>query len=245
MIYFPGVGLGVVFILAYIVTEDYWINDLYVGIAIIATGFDTGLMAFGPLLQVLLDNIGWRSTQRVLAAMCLFGLSGVVAFKPLPADSQRQVDKDSMEKIDHNIPSETTSFLAENVQEQADSPGSLVDRFVEIWRFYCQIDFLFFSFAYFCYTWSYDAPFTFLLTLAESYNIPSTKASTLLTLFGVSGIVTRIMTLLIPGKKLSMTVIGLLVAFLVSGLSSLLTPLCYDYTTLVVYSLCIGSTLGE
>ena len=232
------------FILAYIVTENYWINNLYVGIAIITTGFEAGLMAFGPLLQVLLDTIGWRNTQRVIGAMCSFGLLGVIAFKPLPSKPQCHLDNDQMERLNENESSEKTLILQKNDQKQS-CCGSLVGRFVDIWRFYCQIDFLLFCFAYFCYTWSYDAPFTLLPTLAESYNIPSTKASTLLTLFGVSGIVIRILTILVPGEKMLLTVIGLLVAFFISGLSSLLTPLCYDYTTLVVYSLCIGSTLGK
>ena len=233
------------YIMAYIVTEHYWKKNLYASLAIITTGFETGLMTFGPLLQVLLDNIGWRTTQRVVATMCLFGLLGVIAFKPLPANSHSGDEQQVMPEDDQRVMSEKTAMLSRNAQEETGCCGKLMDRLLEMCRFYCKIDFLFFSLAYFCYVWSYDAPFTFMPLLAKSYGIPGTKASTLLTLFGVSGIVVRLFTLLIPGQKLSKTVLGLLVAFVISGVSSLLTPLCTDYATLAVYSLCAGSTLGK
>ena len=232
--YIPtGGGFGIMNIIAYIVTEHYWKKNLYASLAIITTGFETGLMAFGPLLQVLLDNLGWRNTQRVVAAMSLFGLLGVIAFKPLPANLHGEDEQPLMPEDDTRDQKETGCC------------GKLMNRLLEMCRFYRQVDFLIFSLAYLCYDWCQDVPFTFMPLLAENYGIPGTKASTLLTLFGVSGIVVRLFTLLIPGQKLSMTVLGLLVAFFISGLSSLLTPLCTDYTTLAVYSFCSGSTLGK
>ena len=240
-----GVGFGIMNIISYIVTEHYWKKNLYASLAIITTGFETGLMAFGPLLQVLLDNIGWRNSQRVVAAMSLFGLLGVIAFTPLPANSHSGDEQPLMPEDDTRDMSEKTAMLSRNDQKETGCCGKLMDRLLEMCRFYRQMDFLIFGLAYFCYAWCYDAPFTFMPLLAENYGILATKASTLLTLFGVSGIVVRLFTLLIPGKKLSMTVLGLLVALFISGLSSLLTPLCTDYTTLAVYSFCSGSTLGE
>ena len=230
--------------MASIVIENYWENHLYLAMAAIATAFETGLMAFGPIMQALLDSIGWRDSQRVFAGVVLIGLIAVLAYKPIHKENKHD-ENDSKEspKLDNSEYKAKEKTVLLSNEENDRCCGNLTNRFYDLWGFYCNIDFILFGASYFCYTWSYDAPFTFLPMLAQSYNIVGSKYSTLLTMFGVSGIIVRVATVLLPKQKLKRILVVLGVMLIFNSVTSALVPLCTNYHTLAIYSVCIGSVL--
>ena len=74
-------GLGICFIYNcnYLVTAQYFKENLSMATGIVALGASVGVLFTGPLLQVLLDSFGWRGTYRVAASyftiVCVLGLT--------------------------------------------------------------------------------------------------------------------------------------------------------------------------
>ena len=210
-------------------------------------------MAFGPITQTLLDQMGWRWSQRVLAAICLIGLLGIVLYKPLgeQADGETDDTKYPVESVDkgHNDnklykKSEHTRLLQET-DEKYECCGNLNKLFRELLRFYCRLDFMVFGVAFFCYSWAYDSPLTFIPLRAQEKGISGPKASNLLTYFGLSGIIVRLTTLVLPIRKFKMIMITTGFGMFIAGLSSTLMPLFTTYPGLVTYSVWLGSSLGK
>lgn len=52
----------------------------------------TGMFTFSPLISILIDEIGWKGTLGIVAAITGAGTLGALLFRPLTA-TEEQVDK--------------------------------------------------------------------------------------------------------------------------------------------------------
>ena len=208
---------------------------------VVTLGFETGLMSLGPLIQILTDNIGWRGTERVLAGMTLFvGLCAVLVYKPLPV---RAVEPEIAIKCNSfKTGTETDSLL--NSSREKSRWQTFKSRTIETWRFYFRLDFLLLGIGFFGFTWSYDSPYIFLPLRAQTLGIDALKSTTLLTIFGLSGIIVRVVLICMP-SSFKLTVASTGVCLFCSGCISFFMPLFTNFTSLATYAALIGSTLGN
>ena len=242
-----GIGLGTLFLLAFLVAGNFWENRMQMAFTVVTLGFETGLMLLGPLIQVLTDSIGWRSTERVLAVMTLaVGLCAVLVYKPLPV---QPIEPEIV--IECNGFNKESSFKTDTENDpllESSSESSQWEafkaRFIETWKFYIRLDFLLLGIGFFGFTWSYDSPYIFLPMRAQTLGIEALKSTTLLTIFGLSGIVVRVILLFIPFGSFKLTVASTGCCLFFAAVISLFMPLFTNYTSLAVYSALLGSTLG-
>ena len=259
-LFLPGLGLGVLFFLGFVVSQNYLIEHMTVGFAVVATGFECGLMIFSPLVQYLLDTVGLRWTFRVMAGLSLVGLLGVLFYKPLhnvksAATKQRNeyedINKDnklSATKSDMSLRSadEQKTFLIESEETGCcSSCGSMMSRFADNFRYYLRLDFILFGLAFFCYSWTCDTPFTFLPLRAQKADLTGSQSSMLLIIYGCCGIAVRVFIILLPCENFKITVITTGLCLFIAGAVSPLTPILKSYSAFAIYSAVLGSTLGE
>ena len=255
---FTGFGLGLMYFLALFVVENYFEDDMVKACAIVITGFELGLMIYGPLIQFFLDIASWRWAMRAIALTCLPGLIGVVVFKPL----KHQDEKDrstSVPQYEKTIPVkykaiDETSCLnnaIENTLSETNSSENtssdsqtLRQRFLKSIKFYVRGDFMLFAAAFLCFEWAYVCPYAFIPLRAQTRGISGRNSSFLLTIFGASGIGARLLLLLID-LNIKGLVISTGCGLFIAGLASLLVPLCRIYATLAIYSAVLGIALGE
>ena len=234
---------------------------------VVTLGFETGLMSFGPLIQLFLDTLGWRGTQRMLGLITLFvGICAVIAYQPLnnqSSDSESDQSETNTETGSAKTKEETnteTQPLLNNTQEDANTETQplirtakpqtslctqLKDRFMETWKFYTRLDFILLGIAFFGFTWSYDSPYIFLPLRAQTLGIDALKSTTILVIFGLSGFIIRLTLLFVPNTSFKMTVASTGVCLFVAGAVSTLMPLFTTYTTLAVYAAIVGCPLGR
>ena len=237
-----GIGLGILFLLAFISSGNYWEDQIQMAFVVVTLGFETGLLALGPLIQILTDSIGWRGTERVLALMTLVvGLCAALLFKPLPerpAEAENGIECETPNKTN----SESDPLLSEDTHTSRWQ--TFKARFIETWKFYIRLDFLLLGIGFFGFTWSYDSPYIFLPLRAQTLGIEALKSTSLLTIFGTTGIVVRVLMLFVP-TNFKFTVVSTGACIFFGGAISALIPLFTTYTTLAVYSGLLGSTLGQ
>ena len=65
------------------VAENYFEEDMVMACAIVVSGFECGLMSFGPLIQFFLNVTSWRWAMRFLAFISLSGLFGAIVYTPI------------------------------------------------------------------------------------------------------------------------------------------------------------------
>ena len=224
-----------------------------IALAVVATGYEAGLMIFGPLMQYFLDQLGWRWALRATSLVSLLCLLGVLAYQPLPKTNNKTTYSLrtalsltlTVFKIDK---ADTETIISEDTTKQTKQCScfkGLLVRFKQMWRFYGTLDFLLFGTAFFCFAWSYDEPFTFLSLRAQTHDITGDRAATLLTIFGASGICIRMLVLATNFKNFKLNIIINCMAMFLAGSASLFVPLCTDYSRLAIYAAFIGSNLGE
>ena len=239
----PGIGFGGFMITSYVVTENYWEDYLYVCIALVSCGFELGILIFAPLTQLLLDNYGWRWTQRIMAVITLTGILGVVLFKPLPTKPNRN-DKSSNHSVSTSEPSQTTMLLDSTKNKETCCCRMYYD-FVYILRVYCSLDFFLYGVSFLCCNWTYDMSVMFLSLHTQRQGLSGDQAAILLNLFGASGVIFRLIMICLPSKGLKVTVFSTGLAF---GFGAFLCTLISAYETYVsfaVYAICLGGALGE
>ena len=240
--FLTGVGLGIFLMLSFIVSVNYWDDQLQMAFTVITLGFEVGLMAFGPIIQLLMDHLGWREALRVLAAItAVVGLCGLVVFKPLPKiapESDPAIRCKKLQDAKENDP------LLKN-EDTPSTREKLKHRLKEIWQLYCRLDFLLFGIGFFGFTWSYDSPYIFLPLHAQSLGIDALKSTSILVFFGLSGIAMRLVLLVIPSTNFKVTVLLTGGFLFFAGFISTLISLFTNYDTLCVYAALLGSTLGE
>ena len=67
-----GIGTSLCGTMALIVTADYFDKHLSLATGIVASGSSFGTLALAPTLQVLVENLGWQKTFRIM------GLGGIM-----------------------------------------------------------------------------------------------------------------------------------------------------------------------
>ena len=212
--------------------------------AIVSTGFEAGMMIFGPFLQLLLDKCGWRCAQRVLALITFCGgVCGIIVYTELPKTTDKS-DRTDTSSGDHDE-GEDQTLLRQIETKKEGCSAQLRARFLEICRFYRRPEFILLGISFFCYTWSYDSPYTFLPLRAQSLGISAIQSSTILAIFGLSGIIARLVVLFIPYDNFKITVFATGGCLMAAGVLSICISYFTSYTLLAVYAGLLGSTLGK
>ena len=89
-----GVGTCLVFNASLVVASRYFSKGRSLALGIVSLGQGLGVLIYGPTLQALIDNYGWKITYRIVAAVvfgiCLLALTFDPNVKP-----EKQVNQES------------------------------------------------------------------------------------------------------------------------------------------------------
>ena len=86
------------------VTENYFEEDMVMACAIVVTGFECGLMSFGPLIQFFLNVTSWRWAMRFLAFISLSSIFGAIVYTPIKHGNLKDTETCQVfaSDLDHN-----------------------------------------------------------------------------------------------------------------------------------------------
>ena len=64
-----GLGASMIFTASFLITAKNFCRFQYLAVGIVSLGGSVGVLIFGPLLQFLIDRLGWRGTYRVTSVL--------------------------------------------------------------------------------------------------------------------------------------------------------------------------------
>ena len=242
-----GIGLGFMYCLPLFVVQNYFEEDLVMACAIVVSGFEVGLMSFGPLIQLIINYTSWRWAMRSLAMISCLAFIGVIAFRPIQPSANRKEQDDNSISVDEDKSDDSCCSSSKPGQSNdifSEQQLNLGTRFVTSISFYGRLDFIMFSLGFLCLAWSFICPYSYIPLRAQAHGISPKKSSLLLTIFGVSGIAIRLF-LLLGRLKIKTLVLSTALAMFISGFVSLLVPFCTTFYALSLYSSALGIAIGK
>ena len=91
-----GLGASFIFVAAFLITAKNFRKFQHLAVGLVSLGGSVGVLIYGPMLQLLIDMVGWRGTYRVTSALlCLVCVCGASFSEPLD-------DKNGAEKSDQD-----------------------------------------------------------------------------------------------------------------------------------------------
>ena len=230
------------YFLSIFVVQNYFEDNMVESCAFILIGFQTGLIAIGPLIQLCLNIASWRWAMRMLALVCLPTLMGVVVFTPIKHNINAHQEEQTL--FCENGAGIANEKITSELHFIEEIPQTMLQRFLRFIKFYLRGDFVLSAAAFFCFQWVYICPCAFLPLRAQTLGISDMDSSFLLTIFGAGGLVLRLFLVLVS-HQLKRLVLMTEISFSIAAITSLAVPFCRSYLTLSCYSAVSGITLGE
>ncbi|XP_070575100.1 monocarboxylate transporter 13-like [Ptychodera flava] len=229
-----AVGIGYALILpASIGIIPHFVKKSFtVASVLAASGVGVGLFIFPPLLQILIDNYGWRGSVIVFSALnAHMGISAALFRAP-------------EEEIPSNVP----------LEEKAGNANNLKMNWICI-KDTCDLRLMtkYPTYAVFVFATTiavgigYQSSPAHLLARAETKQFASiTAISLLVSIFGLATMIGRLLIpiVLLLTKKFTTSIKTYAFALFLSGLCNLFSPLAMNYETYTAYAFFYGIFIG-
>ena len=75
-----------IFTASFLITAKNFCRFQYLAVGIVSLGGSVGVLIFGPLLQFLIDRLGWRGTYRATSALFVLVCICAVSFSEPRSD---------------------------------------------------------------------------------------------------------------------------------------------------------------
>ena len=98
-----GIGVNLIYVSGVLLVPQYFLKWSALALSFIVSGPILGTLGVAPILQFLLDTVGWRASFRIWAAVVFMCFLLASSFAP------NRVERDSPECEPHNIPAEKSS----------------------------------------------------------------------------------------------------------------------------------------
>ncbi|KAK3579687.1 hypothetical protein CHS0354_013201, partial [Potamilus streckersoni] len=236
----PGIGFGLIYLPA-IVSIGYYFEGkraFATGLAVCGSGL--GGFIFNPLTEFLIDSYDWRGTTLILGGIILNCVLCGAMFRPL--ESRARVYQSASIPISNPALSLDTVEICGCI--------TLSDRLCptlkQIFDFSLLKDvvFLMFGITSFFTNLGYYSPFIYLPDRAIDDGISEDEAKWLVSALGISTTVVKVLFGFVSNKPRVNKLMIYSSAVLMCGVSTALSPLCFNYKLLILYSCVFGLFVG-
>ncbi|XP_038074709.1 monocarboxylate transporter 13-like [Patiria miniata] len=197
-----GVGAAFNWYISFAVMASYFKEKYPLAIGLSTMGVPLGIMAYGPVTQVLLDTYGWRGTMLLQGGISFHLVACALLVRRDPSSNSAS-DTDQYQEV-------SVLDEEENAQEEGDAPNhtrrtqekrkkTYCQRFVEAMDFKVLADVRFALIA--CgrcsASFAYSAWLVFMVPHAKFQGLSDTQASFLPTAFGIGDVIGQVLAPLV------------------------------------------------
>ncbi|CAH3147928.1 unnamed protein product, partial [Porites lobata] len=242
-----GLGASMIFTASFLITAKNFRRFQYLAVGIVSLGGSVGVLIFGPLLQFLIDRLGWRGTYRVTSVLFVVVCICAVSFgKPRSdfEDANATANENCTDESDKlTIPEDliTTKDVKRaeriylNQVQNRKERSKLIDLSVfKVPRFTVVVT----SLTLMCL--GHYTPQLLLVKYCLEVGISADSASTLFIFIGLSSSFSRVVT----GRMCDISWINTIFVYqfgnLLVGLITICLLLIKDYTGMVVFAIVYG-----
>ena len=217
---------------------------------VVVSGMEVGLMTGAPVAEILIDVLqSWRRTFFVIALLAssnllfcpLMSLTKLHDYHP-PVHSTVNVSSDFIGGSSEASECETTRLIS---GENTSSPQQLGNKLRGLANTFCSIEFVCIGFCGAGLDIAYGCSYTFLPLLTDSLGLSANQSAWLLTVFGASGILFRLIFLLFGEVRFTISSVLTCFFLFLMGLSSVFVPFCKTFHVLLIYCVVMGMCLGK
>ncbi|KAJ7330724.1 hypothetical protein OS493_021652 [Desmophyllum pertusum] len=88
-----GLGASIIYMTSFVITAKNFVKWKSLAVGIVSVGGSVGILALGPLLQLLNDMVGWRGTYRIMSlAFSVVCACGATFGDPIRDQSAEELD---------------------------------------------------------------------------------------------------------------------------------------------------------
>ncbi|XP_033102601.1 monocarboxylate transporter 12-B-like isoform X2 [Anneissia japonica] len=248
---FTGIGVALAYtnIVAYI---GITICDKHISIVngVTLAGTAVGWITIPLLINVLRGLYGWRSSLLLLGAVGLHAtVLSLILFRSTRKESQSKISKINCEFSEANLDKDSMELHSEDVEDNENADAQPKKTKVQLLKEYLQLPVTYPLFGYLIIVTNlisiaFVGTLYHLVASANTRGVPETKATLLMTFYGIGSIIGRIFNG-VPNKlKLIKTKNTFLITLIVAGLSTFLLPFCRTYQSMVSVTFFIGLSTG-
>ncbi|XP_038073632.1 monocarboxylate transporter 12-like [Patiria miniata] len=220
-----GFGASFNWYIGFAVMASYFKEKYPLAIGLSTMGIPLGIMAYGPVTQVLLNTYGWRGTMLLLGGISFHLVACALLVRRDPSSNSANSDTDQYQEV-------LVLDEEENAQEEGDAPNHTRRTQEKREKTYCQrlieaMDFKVLADKRFALlvcggcsaAFAYSAWLVFMVPYGKFQGLNDTQASFLPTAFGIGNVIGKLLAPLLQelGMKLPMTFWACFGAALISG----------------------------
>jgi len=227
-----GSGANCVFNIAMNLVSSYFEHQYKIlATSLASAGISTGTLVFNPLVQQLINKVGWRNNLRILAGICLVvGLSCTATFKR----PQKKNRKEEEQELGGSKMILSSNTLVEDDNKKVDFPlSSFTNPGLLLWLFgtlFWSISFLF--------------PHIFLVDYMRTINIDGSTSSMVLSVYGISELFGRFLcAACIERISFSYSYVYS-ICTIIAGIVALITPQVKVLPMMYFYAITAGINSG-
>ena len=98
-----GIGTSFVFNASLVVVSNYFSKRRSLALALVTAGLGLGVLVQGPLIQVLVDNYGWKTTYRIMAGV-IFGICSLgITYDPNVKSEDNENNLENPEQVSSSV----------------------------------------------------------------------------------------------------------------------------------------------
>ena len=215
---------------------------------VVVSGMELGLMTGGPITEILVNNLqSWRKTFIVFAIMAFTNLL-CCPFMSNPKEDKTGTNNRAVKSVEDTDTSSDSNVgeTKQLIQKENHARTKQIKNKIQHLTFtLCNAQFLCLGLFTIGIDIGYGVPYTFLPSLTTTLGFSVTESAWVLTTFGLSGLMFRLIYLLFGEVNFSISSVLTFVFLFLMGVASMFVPLCTTFLLLIIYDVAVGICLGE
>ena len=211
LVHIAGVGNGLMYVTSMVAVQHYFDTRRAMATGLAVSGSGVGTLVFGVLVQVLIDNFGWRWAMVIEGCIMLLGIICGALFRPLPmidGHDDLNDEKTTLRRDDKTYQNEVDQGGQKTISDEFETKtangcccSSCCSRFcndcksilIEIFDFslFRKPLFVLFCFSVLMFTFGYHVPYTYTPDRAVELGVDRNSASFLVSIMGISNVASR------------------------------------------------------
>ncbi|XP_069108019.1 monocarboxylate transporter 12-like [Argopecten irradians] len=241
-----GFGLALLYPTSLVIVGMYFEKRRALATGIAVSGSGVGALVMAPTIEFLLELYGWQGTIWIMSAIVLNTVVCGALYRPVCSASSSEHRK-TFEKS--TVTSQKTSTVTSQKTSTVTSQRTSLNlrgccQLTEIFElsllkqpvFLLQICCCFFNMM------GYNIPFSYLPVHSVSVGLSSRESALLISIIGISSIVSRVLVGYISDKSCVNTLVLNSVMLLIGALTTSMVPYYTTFASLAMYSAVYGAT---